>query len=162
MRMKILICTAFCLFTHTQAWALKTDSKQPMSFNADHSISEVSTGQTHLQGNVVIRQGSLHIRADQALITGENGALSKVELKGQPVYWDMETEAHGQMKAQAEQIDFLQKEDIVHLRNQVILEQAGSIMKGEAFSFVRSTGQVKGGAEDGSQGRVQIIFTPKT
>ena len=60
------------LLTSAPAWALETDQQQPLYLEADNAEMDEDKRLSLYSGNVIVRQGSLEIRADQVTMPRTN------------------------------------------------------------------------------------------
>ncbi|MBP8024143.1 MAG: lipopolysaccharide transport periplasmic protein LptA, partial [Chromatiaceae bacterium] len=56
------------LLSSAPAWALETDQQQPLYLEADNAEMDEAKRLSLYSGSVIVRQGSLEIRADQVTI----------------------------------------------------------------------------------------------
>jgi lipopolysaccharide export system protein LptA len=142
------------------AWAKKSDRKQPMDVTADHSdMSTADDGASTLTGSVVATQGSMVIHADKAVITKKDGDISFIVLTGNPVHLKQDDENGEPMFGTAQRVDDdLIKNVAVFTGNAVIDQPARGQMHGERIVYDMDSGHVTSGG-DGS--RVSMHIIPK-
>ena len=81
-----LLSTAALALAVGGADARTTDRNQPMDVQADNSDAVMADeSDSTLNGNVVITQGTLEIKADRAVIHRSKGDIDRVTLTGAPV-----------------------------------------------------------------------------
>jgi lipopolysaccharide export system protein LptA len=88
------------------AASLESDRQQPLEVNADFTDGTLGDGTAVLRGNVLIRQGTLLIKADVAEVAKAEGRVREVILTGDPVYLEQEIEEEGLVKAMAGKIEY--------------------------------------------------------
>ncbi|MDG1322270.1 MAG: LptA/OstA family protein, partial [Porticoccaceae bacterium] len=64
--------------------ALSSDRAQPISISADYAERNELTGLTQYRGNVIIRQGSILIDAEEVTIHYEGDTVSRILCLGSP------------------------------------------------------------------------------
>lgn len=142
------------------ALARTSDRNKPMDIDAgrsDYSLDE--SRPTTLSGGVVITQGTLEIRADQAVIYSADGDPVRVVLTGKPVKLRQELDDGKQMDAVANKVDYDLKTEIVVFTGAVTIRQPSGSIAGERVVYNMKTGQVQGGGQDA--GRVKIRIMPR-
>ena len=140
--------------------ARTSDRSKPMDIDAGRSDYSMDDSRpTVLSGGVIITQGTLEIRADQAVITSANGDPVRVVLTGSPVTLKQELDDGKQMDAVAKKVDYDLKTEIVVFTGGVNIRQPSGSIAGERVVYNMKTGQVQGGGQDA--GRVKIRILPK-
>jgi lipopolysaccharide export system protein LptA len=141
------------------ALAKSSDRNQPMDVQADSTDSVMEdNSDSILQGNVVISQGSLEIRADRATVHRRDGDIDKVTLTGGPVRMKQVTDKNEAMNASAANIVYTLSSDIIVLNGNVVIDQPRGSMRGETIKYDLKTGRLNGGG-DGK--RVSMRILPK-
>lgn len=141
--------------------ARTSDRNKPMDIDAGRSDYSMDDSRpTVLSGGVIITQGTLEIRADQAVITSANGDPVRVVLTGSPVTLKQELDDGKQMDAVAKKVDYDLKTEIVVFTGGVKINQPSGSIAGERVVYNMKTGQVQGGGQ-GANDRVRIRIIPK-
>ncbi len=162
------------------AFALKSDRDQQMLLDANHQTSMQSqTGKagdpdiTHLDGNVVMAQGSMKGHGDHAVIyknpssvvdaKGNAGKMTRVVFTGKPANMQqVHDDDCGLMTAAANTIDYDVQTGIATLTGQVVVVQKG---KGESHSehmiYNTNTGAMESG-DTSPTSRVHVVMEPTT
>lgn len=154
-----LLCLGVLLALGAGVQARETDRQKPMDVEADHSQSSTAEdGPTHLWGNVHSTQGTLEIKADDAVLTRTKGDLSRAVLKGNPVYLKQEDEDGQPMTATAQHLDYDLVKKVAVLTGNAIITQPRGVMRGERVVYDIGAGQVTSGG-DGT--RVKMHIEPK-
>ncbi len=77
----------------TLASALPTDRDQPLQVAADSASFNEKTGIATYRGSVVIRQGTLEVRADEVVITvDKEGNVSTTVATGKPARYQQQVD----------------------------------------------------------------------
>jgi lipopolysaccharide export system protein LptA len=155
----VLAISIASAFFGMHSLAKSSDRNQPMDVQADNtdSVMEDNSDST-LQGNVVISQGTLEIRADRAIVHRRNGDIDKVTLSGAPVRMKQLTDKNETMNASAANIVYTLSSDLIVLNGNVVIDQPRGSMRGETIKYDLKTGRLNGGG-DGK--RVSMRIMPK-
>ena len=154
-----LILLAATLALSPIALGKSSDRNQPMDVQADNSDAMMQDeSDSTLNGNVIITQGTLEIKADRAVIRRSKGDIDKVTLTGSPVVMKQINDSGEPMNAQAATIVYTLSSDLILLRGNVTIEQPRGSMRGENVKYDLKTGRLNGGG-DGS--RVSMRILPK-
>ena len=140
------------------AQALKSDRDQPMLVNAKNA--EKAPGIAHLNGGVVLRQGSLHGSGDHGIIyTDAKGKVTRVVLEGSPARLSQQMDGGGEMHGAALTIDYTPASDTAVLIGDANVDQSGhGSFSGAKLVYDTRTGAMQG---EGGRGQVQLIFQPR-
>ena len=154
-----LILLAATLALSPIALGKSSDRNQPLDVQADNSDAMMQDeSDSTLNGNVIITQGTLEIKADRAVIRRSKGDIDKVTLTGSPVVMKQINDSGEPMNAQAATIVYTLSSDLILLRGNVTIEQPRGSMRGENVKYDLKTGRLNGGG-DGS--RVSMRILPK-
>ena len=142
------------------ALAKSTDRNQPMDISAAQ-VDAVLTddGDALMKGDVVISQGTLNVRADDALVTRKGGDIEQVVLTGAPAVLSQVNDNGEKMTARAAKIVYTLSTDLIVMTGGVVVNQPRGNLKGEMIKYDLSTGRLDGG---GGGGRVSMRILPKT
>ena len=143
------------------AGARTSDRQQPMDVEAGSSDCSVSdTGQCVLTGDVRITQGTLVIRAGQAVVHRSNGNIQRVVLTGGPAQMSQELDDGSKINARAGNVDYDLSTDTVVFTGDAHIDQPGrGNISGGRIAYNMKSGQVQGTGE--GKGRVKMQFQPK-
>ena len=142
------------------ALAKSTDRNQPMDISAAQ-VDAVLTddGDALMKGDVVISQGTLNVRADDALVTRKGGDIEQVVLTGAPAVLSQTNDNGEKMTARAAKIVYTLSTDLIVMTGGVVVNQPRGNLKGEMIKYDLTTGRLDGG---GGGGRVSMRILPKT
>jgi lipopolysaccharide export system protein LptA len=162
------------------AWALSSDRSQAMLIDANYQkTTQSQTGKasdpdiTHLDGNVVVTQGSLKAHADHATIyknpsgiadkNGKVGGITRLVLTGKQAHMQQMHDVDcGLMTADADTIDYLSETGIATLTGGVVVVQKGKgEFRGERMVYNTNTGEMESG-DLSSTSRVHMVMEPKS
>lgn len=142
------------------ALARTSDRSKPMDIDAGRSDYSMDDSRpTTLSGGVIITQGTLDIRSNQAVIHSANGEPVRAVLTGGPVKMKQELDDGKPMTAMANQVDYDLKAEVVVFTGNVDIKQPSGSIAGQRVVYNMKTGQVQGGGENA--GRVKIRIEPK-
>ena len=176
----IALWAAVCTLLAVQAaFALSSDRSQQLSIDANQQKSTQSlTGNandpdiTHLDGNVVMTQGSMKAHADHATIyknpsgvvdaKGNAGSLIRIVLTGAPAHMQQVHDGDcALMSAQAAIIDYHNDTGIAVLTGHVVVVQHGKgTFRSEHMNYNTNSGELEGGDTSASS-RVHMVIEPK-
>lgn len=143
------------------AYALPTDRDQPVQVSADSARFNEKTGIATYSGAVLVKQGTLEIRADEIVITTDKkGAILTSVAKGRPARYQQQIDPKkGLVTAEAQRIDYDAKNEIITLTTNARLKQDGSSFQGNIITYNSLRQQVD--AKGDGANRVQLIFPPQ-
>jgi len=160
------IIVSYSLLASSTAAALDSDREQPIQIAADAAELNEGKGFSIYSGNVIITQGSMVIEASTVKITfDDNGIQTMLATEGKHegrAYMRQltEGEAGDLMEAWGQSIDYQIDDQLLTLLGNAKLIQKGNHFSGESIIFDIPNDNVK--ASGGNDGRVQMIFLPKT
>lgn len=151
------------LVLSTPAWALDNDREQPIKLRSNSLQHDEQTGRSIYQGDVEIKQGSMIIRGDRVEVISNKGVFIKATVTGQPAFMQ-QTQNNGEL-AQATaslMIYHKQKQEIFMQGNAEAKQGANEFRAAEMFyDLERELINAKADENNGSEGRVEIIFQPE-
>ena len=144
------------------ASALSSDRVQPISVSADYAERNELTGLTQYRGNVIIRQGSILIDAEEVTIHYEDDTVSRILCLGSPAsYQQISLDDTTLVIAKAETIEYLLINDIINLKTNASLARNGTFIKGDTINYDLAKGTWKAKGDDQSdQKRIQHVIPP--
>lgn len=141
-------------------YALETDRQKPLEVNADATDGTLGDGLATLTGGVEIRQGSLLIQADIAIVEKVDGKVRRFELNGTPVHLQQEIEEQGLVSAEAAKIEYMVATGIVTLSGAADVVHPQYNISGEVLEYDMNTQHFQGSGGD-SNGRIRIRLEPE-
>ena len=155
------------LFTTSFVANALTDEEQDFVLLGDNfkNLPKVVSGQTKIKywGNVSIEQGSLKIKADDAIIFNDKDGITRVVLTGKPVTMEkIIDQEFGKIKVKANKITFNVRDDKLLMTGKVVINsKLQGEMSGENISMNLKTKEIKGNNVNGDE-RVKLIIKPKS
>lgn len=141
--------------------ALESDRKQPLEVNANSTDGTLGDGVTTLRGDVDIRQGTLHITADEAEVNKVDGKVNSVTFRGQPAYLEQEIEEQGLVQAEANTIEYQVATGLVTLTGSAKVRHPQYQISGESLTYDLNIQHFKGSGDENGNGRIHIRLDPE-
>ena len=164
-----LLTLSLILFTG-QVFGEKADREKPINIEADSAHMDDKTSTAIFEGNVLLTQGTLLIKADTLTVLQENDEFKKGIALGQTAYFRQKREGYEDyIEGEAHRIEFDALTDQLTMTINAKLWREGDEVQGNFIHYdaATETFTVKGdGQADGSQnassGRVKAIIQPKS
>jgi lipopolysaccharide export system protein LptA len=141
--------------------ALESDRQQPLEVNANSTDGTLGDGITTLRGDVEIRQGSLHITADEAEVNKVDGRVNSVTFRGQPAFLEQEIEEQGLVQATANVINYQVASGLVTLTGSADVKHPQYQISGETLTYDLNIQHFKGSGDENGNGRIHILLDPE-
>lgn len=141
--------------------ALPTDRDQPLQVAADNAHFDEKSGIATYKGAVVIRQGTLELRADELVISvDKQGNVTSTVARGKPARYQQQTDPKkGLVMAEASRIDYDLKNETITLTGDARLRQDAASFQGATITYAIARQQVD--ARGDSSNRVQLVLPPQ-
>ena len=124
--------------------ALKSDSEQPALVDAEEVDMDFKTGKRIYRGNVLVRQGTLRIEADQITTTHKDGVLQIAVAIGRPAIFRQRPDGKDHdVVGKGLRIELDHPNDIITLHKNARVEQNQDSIAGETIVYNMSTDQLK-------------------
>ncbi|MFN4237296.1 MAG: lipopolysaccharide transport periplasmic protein LptA [Vogesella sp.] len=152
--------------TAPAALAEKADSSKPIEVNADSAALDQKQGVNVFEGNVVITQGTLSLRADKTVTTRDASGRQKLVATGNPVHFRQKLDGQTEyVDGRAARVDYDSASNTVILTGKAVVTRGKDMVAGELISYntVTEVYQVKGqgATSTAPKGRVTIILQPQ-
>ena len=150
------------LLSSAPAWALETDQQQPLYLEADNAEMDEAKRLSLYSGSVIVRQGSLEIRADQVTIHhAEDKRPQLVIAIGKPASYKQAVEGEEKpVQAEALRMEYQADKDEITLIDQAVVFQGTDTFRSDRILYDRTNARVKAGASAKGKERVRIHITP--
>ncbi|EGV35029.1 lipopolysaccharide transport periplasmic protein LptA [Neisseria weaveri] len=147
------------------AYALESDRKQPIEIEADQGSLDQNNQVTVFSGNVVIKQGSLNIRAGSVRVSRNDKGDQLMSAEGSPVRFGQTLDnGKGTVKGQANKVEYASATGIVKLQGNAKVERGGDKAEGASITYNTRTEvyTVSGSKAAGMKGgkRVTVVIQP--
>lgn len=165
LRMGFYAVLGAALLAAQPAHAEKADRGKPVTLEADtvtlDDIKKVSV----YQGNVIISQGTLMLRADRVQVTQRAGDLDKLSATGRPVTFRQKLDGRDEfIDGAANRIEYDNASGQLELIGQARLKRGSDELRGAQISYNANTEFYKVVGQPGATtpaGRVRAVIRPK-
>ena len=141
--------------------ALESDRQESLEVKANSTDGTLGDGITTLRGNVEIRQGTLHITADEAEVNKTDGRVSSVTFRGQPAFLEQEIEEQGLVQATANVIDYQVASGLVTLTGNADVKHPQYKISGDLLTYDLNIQHFQGTSDQNGNGRIHILLDPE-
>jgi lipopolysaccharide export system protein LptA len=161
-RYSLLLLLALAAPAHAE----RADRSKPVNLEADSvtldDISKVSV----YQGNVILSQGTLMLRADRVQVTQNATGVDRIHATGQPVAFRQKLDNSEEfIEGFARRIEYNSGSSELELIGQARLRRGADELRGAQISYNANTEFYKVTGQVGAQktgGRVRAVIRPKT
>ena len=122
------------------AHAEKADRDKPVNIEADRVEVDDKKQEAVFEGNVVLTQGTLMLKADRIVVNqGDNGFQSGVAY-GKPAYFRQKREGFNDyIEGEAERVEYHGDQEKIELFNKAMLKRDGDEVRGNYISYSAAT-----------------------
>lgn len=166
-RTALLLATGFSLLSGL-AYALPSDSAQPINIQADSAEMDDKRGVAIYRGDVVITQGTLKITGDTVTITLNNqGEIDLFTSEGKPAYYEQLPAADKKIvQAYGLTIQYFAKNEKIIIMDQAKVIQQSNTFRGEKIIYdtqrqIVTAGRGKQGTITTPAPRINMVIQPK-
>lgn len=153
-----------CLFS-TQAYTLPDDAEQPLYLEAESLEYDEQKGTITYSGDVLMRQGSMSIQADEVIIFGKIDRATRVIANGKPAHFQQTPEINAvPVTAEASRLEYAVSDKSLWLQGNASLNQEGTSLSGNTIQYDVKNALVKAGSTvvgSNEKRRVKMIIPPK-
>ncbi len=154
--MKVVLISIMVVFLAGPVVAKPGSSNQPISLEADTAELDQKTGTSVYQGNVVIRQGAMHMRSSMATVYTSNGKLTKVIINGKPISWTYDKPGKQAIHGTCWRAEYKPADSVIIMTGSVRVNQGGKRFSGKRAEYYLKTDVIK------ASGRVKLTIPPAT
>jgi lipopolysaccharide export system protein LptA len=145
------------------ASAATPDKPAPITIEADRLELDQKRGSSHYQGNVLLQQGGLQIKADSITLHTVNKKLHRAVAKGQPAtLLQLGETPESAMRAEALLMEYHPQSERVELSGKARLWRNGNEFSGEQISYDLKQQLVKASGSEQGNGRVRVLLQPES
>ncbi len=148
------------------ARAEKADRSKPINLEADSVTLDDLRKTGVYQGNVVLIQGTLMLRADKVDVSQDENGLKTVVATGNPVSFRQKRDGVDEyVEAYAPRVDFDNVKGLLELSGGARLRKGEDEIRGDVITYNTQTELYKVVGKQNAQtpaGRVHIVIHPKT
>ena len=147
-------------------WALQSDQNQPISIEADNGVVDQGKQVTVFSGNVVVKQGSIDIRASKIEVSRSSDSNQVMVATGSPVTFKQQLDAgKGWVNGQAQKVTYQSSSGLITLSGAAKVQRGGDLVQGNSITYNTKT-EIYTAAGDkaasGSGRRVTVILQPSS
>lgn len=161
-----IVTLAIILTNSYPALSLPSDSSKQLTLEAISAEFDEAKGITTYSGQVIMKQGSMLIRADKLVIYGRFDAANKVIATGKPAYFQQTPNLQAQpVRASADTLEYRIDNETLMLLGNAELDQEGSSLNSNSIEYDVKKAIVKAGStqeKENESGRVRMVIPPKT
>lgn len=160
---KIVTCCALVLASAGfNAWALETDSDQPIIIDSNTATYDDKLAISTYTGNVISVQGSIRVNSDKLVVYFVNGEAEKLVFTGNKAKFK-QTPSVGAEDITGEALigEFYPKKNLLILINQATVWQGTGTYSSDLIEYDIKTSLVKAGEKTTDAKRVHVILQPK-
>jgi len=147
------------------AYAEKADRDKPVNLEADTVTLDDVRKVSVYQGNVILSQGTMMLRADHMQVTQNAEGLDKITATGRPVSFRQKVEGRDEfIEGFASRIDYDNVNGQLELIGQAQLRRGSDELRGAQISYNANTEFYKVVGQPGATtpaGRVRAVIRPK-
>ena len=163
-------CVLTAVFATAPAYALQSDSKQPIQIEADQGSLDQHNQSTTFTGNVIIKQGTLNIRAGSVNVSRNDKGEQFMKASGSPVRFSQTLDDNkGTVNGQANNVTYSSAINLVTLTGNAKVQRGGDVAEGAVITYNTKTevytinGSSKSGAKSAAKsGRVSVVIQPSS
>jgi lipopolysaccharide export system protein LptA len=158
--MKIIKLSALLvLCLSTAVLAKTTDFSEPIEVNADRNEASLKQQMLVYSGNVIVKQGTLLIKADKLTVDRSAGEGKEVFIAvGRPAVYSQVLDGDKPIQASAEEIRYAMATRVLTLTGKAEITQSGSLVRSAKIEYDLLKQQLSAESEEGKE-RVTTIFT---
>lgn len=156
---KTLLFSALLLLIST-AHALEDDRNQPIRIDSASAYADYKNGITTYEGNVILSQGSLQIKADKISIQRDKTGFRTLIASGHPVQIQQSPAANKPpIQAEANEINYDLTSETLTLKDKVYIKLEESTHRGTQYEYNLATQRLKASGSTGN--RISTTFQPQ-
>lgn len=164
------LLTLYLIVSSDQAWSEKADREKPINIEADSAYMDDKTSTAIFEGNVVLTQGTLLIKAETLTVVQENDEFKQGIALGKSAYFKQKREGYEDyIEGEAHRIEYDALTDQLTMISNAKLWREGDEVQGNFIHYdaTTETFTVKGDGQtdavkNSSGGRVKAIIQPKS
>lgn len=156
----LILCWAWVWLTPSVATALSSDRDQPIHIEADSVTIDDRSGLSTYQGNVELRQGSMHLSAQRITVFGLRSP-TKIVAEGDPVRFRQRPDGKGQdARGEASRLEYLTDQNKLMLLGKAKLSQGDNVFQSHRIEYDVSRARVRAGEKSPGSERVRVTLQP--
>jgi len=150
-----------CLFAASSAYALTSDSEQPIYIDSDKQNLDMKSNKVTFSGDVKLKQGSISINADKLIVirNQEDDSLKEIEAFGAPATFSQLTDEGKTLRGEAKELYYKVATDQLTMIADAVLSQDESTIRGQKITYKISSQKLT--ADGGKNERVKTVLQPQ-
>ena len=161
------IALLLCLLLPWAATAVTGDSEQPITVDADNVEVNHTTGVGVYSGDVVIRQGTLEIRATRAEIRVSDDGPDRVIIDGAPATFQQEEDDGSTSAGRAAHMEYMSDEGVIRLTGEAWVRVSGNELSGDVIDYDLGDEVARVGGDEtedapAERQRVRVVIEPRS
>lgn len=154
-----LIIVSLVMFS-LPALALKDDTTKEIHIDSDQQALDMEGNKVTFTGNVIVKQGTIDIRAEKVVVTRVNGQEGKetIEAFGNPVTFYQLQDNGKPINGRGQKMFYDLAKDLVELTGNAYIEQLDSNVKGDRITYLVQQQQMQAYSDKGK--RVKTVLVP--
>lgn len=157
------VVLAFGLGLASAAHAERADRSRPVLLDADSVHFDDVKKTSVYQGNVVLSQGTMTIKADRIDVSQDQRGMTSGEAVGAPVHFKQKMEGRPEfMEAEADRVVYDADTGLLKLIGSAHLKRGDDELRGSLIVYDTKTERytAQGSGEPGIKGRVHAVIRP--
>jgi len=150
-----------CLFAASSAYALTSDSEQPIYIDSDKQNLDMKSNKVTFSGDVKLKQGSISINADRLIVIRNQAddSLKEIEAYGAPATFSQLTDEGKTLRGEAKELYYKVATDQLTMIADAVLSQDESTIRGQKITYKISSQKLT--ADGGKNERVKTVLQPQ-
>ena len=157
---------AMTLLVVSNAWALQSDQSQPIEIQADNGMLDQGRQVTVFSGNVVVKQGSIDIRAARIEVQRSAEGSQVMTATGSPVTFKQQLDdGKGWVNGQAQKVTYQSASGLITLMGNAKVQRGGDVVQGNHITYNTKTEIYTAAgnkAASGASRRVTVVLQPSS
>ncbi len=155
----LLLLLGWCGST---ALALEGAADQPIYIDSNSAIYDDSKGISIYTGNVIARQGSMHMNSSKLVVYLKNGEVDKLVATGNPArFKQTPEEGKEDIKGKSLTAEYYPNKALLILIDDAVVWQGGNTYASEVIKYNSKTSVVMAGEKSTDSKRVHVVLQPK-
>lgn len=163
MRHNVLIALTAIMLS-APVMAEKADSAKPIELSADRGSLDQKKGITTWEGNVIVTQGTLNLKAQRVTVIRDAQGLQQLQAQGSPAYFRQKMDGSNEyVDGNANNINYNAAANVATFTGNAKIKRGQDTVSGDVIVYNTSTEtyQATGGTSGTGGGRVTVVLQPK-
>lgn len=156
----LLSVSSLLALSLSAAHAKQSDYNQPVTIDAGRQLVELADNKVTFTENVVVKQGTLDVRASKLVVIRNEQGLQSMTAYGAPATYYQVLDSGEPIRAQANQINYDIRSRTMTLLNNAQIKQNDNIVTGYRIRYFIDKEQMEAESQGGKD-RVTTVFLPE-